>query len=177
MNCAVAGSRVDFEGNPAVVVSQIQMSKDIINLSTILVSFDKPAPCMKKIDALYRKVRIRLKRLGARIREEFLSHGARWSRMPRFSGRTPSTPLIASLTSFGKRLDLAHVAIEGLMRQSLQPQCLILWIPENVKVADLSSALRNQMKRGLEIRGSGHRTIHQDYSEFGGLSRSSGRDG
>lgn len=72
--------------------------------------------------------------------------------MPRISGLTPGAPFVASLTSYGKRLDLAHVAIESLMRQSLQPQCLILWIPEDVNLADLSPALRNQMKRGLEIR-------------------------
>lgn len=91
-------------------------------------------------------------RSGARLREEILSCRARWSREPRTGGRTLGAPFVASLTSFGKRLELAHIAIESLMRQSLQPLHLILWIPEDVRPEHLSPALRNQMKRGLEIR-------------------------
>lgn len=44
------------------------------------------------------------------------------------------------------------MAVETLLRQSVQPERLILWISDAVEVRTLSPALQNQVRRGLEIR-------------------------
>jgi hypothetical protein len=67
------------------------------------------------------------------------------------SGRQ-GIPLVVSLATIPERLGMTHIAVESLLRQTLQPDRLILWLSRNLKNQTLSFALRNQVRRGLEIR-------------------------
>lgn len=59
--------------------------------------------------------------------------------------------IVASLTSYGRRLyDIAYT-IESIMRQTLKPNRIILWIDETDK-NNIPSILQKLQNRGLEIR-------------------------
>lgn len=62
----------------------------------------------------------------------------------------PNRQIIVSLTSHGKRILDAFMAIETIMQGTIKPNRIILWLPEEEKVT--SCYLENQIKRGLEIR-------------------------
>lgn len=59
-------------------------------------------------------------------------------------------PLIVSLTSIPERLDKLHLCIEALLRQSLKPDRLILWLSNTD--TRLPRSLQRLTRRGLEIR-------------------------
>lgn len=61
------------------------------------------------------------------------------------------SPIIVSLTTHGKRISEAHIAIESIMQGSLKPNKIILWISEDYKKQTLPITLQRQVKRGLEI--------------------------
>ncbi len=83
-----------------------------------------------------------------------------WYRLPpRRPGTDPSAryehELIVSLTSFPARIHLVHFAIYSLLKQSLKPNRLILWLGEDKfpgKDAGLPRQLINLKAFGLEIR-------------------------
>ena len=60
--------------------------------------------------------------------------------------------IIVSLTTHGKRIYDVHAAIESIMRGSVKPNRIVLWISEEYKNTILPLTLQNQMKRGLDIR-------------------------
>jgi len=59
-------------------------------------------------------------------------------------------PLIISLTSIPERYNKVHLCIEALLRQSIKPDHLILWLSDTA--TKIPSSLQNLTKRGLEIR-------------------------
>lgn len=59
--------------------------------------------------------------------------------------------LIVSLTSVGKRIQSVSTTIESIMRGSIKPNRIVLWLDKTPESADLPVALLNQMNRGLEI--------------------------
>jgi hypothetical protein len=67
------------------------------------------------------------------------------------SGRR-GVPVVVSLTTIPERLEKAHIAIESLLRQTLKPDRLVLWLSRNRANRALPFALQNQARRGLEIR-------------------------
>lgn len=60
--------------------------------------------------------------------------------------------LIVSLTTYGKRLQDVCFTIESLMQQTLKPNKIILNLDSSARVQPLPIALKNQIKRGLEIK-------------------------
>lgn len=63
--------------------------------------------------------------------------------------------LIVSLTSFPARIHLVHFAIYSLLRQSLKPNRIVLWLADEQfprKEADLPKTLLDLKPLGLEIR-------------------------
>ncbi|MBQ5610484.1 MAG: hypothetical protein IIU83_02705 [Fibrobacteraceae bacterium] len=61
--------------------------------------------------------------------------------------------IIVSLTSYGKRIYDVYLAIESIMQGSIKPNRIILWLSEEeFKNKELPLTLKNQTKRGLEIR-------------------------
>jgi hypothetical protein len=61
-------------------------------------------------------------------------------------------PIVVSLATIPERLGKVHIAVESLLRQTLKPDRLILWMPSTLEGRLLPFALRNQTRRGLEIR-------------------------
>ena len=60
--------------------------------------------------------------------------------------------VIVSLTTYGRRLHEAYLAIESIMQQTLKPNRLILWLSNELRNADMPRVLLRQKERGLEIR-------------------------
>ncbi|MDR0763178.1 MAG: hypothetical protein LBF01_01600, partial [Bacteroidales bacterium] len=71
------------------------------------------------------------------------------------SGITPSTTdetLIVSLTTHGKRIYEVYLAIESILRQTLKPNKIILWLSKNkFNENNIPLILKKQQQRGLEI--------------------------
>ena len=60
--------------------------------------------------------------------------------------------VVVSLTSYGDRIHSVHLAIESIMRQTVKPNRIVLWLSEEeFKGKTLPIALQMQQKRGLTI--------------------------
>lgn len=59
--------------------------------------------------------------------------------------------LIASLTTYGTRLHTVYLPIASLMRQSLRPDRIILWLEEGLRDSPLPASLELLKRRGLEV--------------------------
>lgn len=61
--------------------------------------------------------------------------------------------IIVSLTSFPARINTVWLTIESLMRQTLKPDVIILWLGEDqfTGIDSLPKSLKKQQKRGLTI--------------------------
>jgi len=62
------------------------------------------------------------------------------------------TEIIVSLTTYDRRLSEVYLAIESIMQQTLKPNRIILWLGNELKNTNIPLVLKNQQKRGLEIR-------------------------
>lgn len=74
--------------------------------------------------------------------------------------------IIVSLTSFPARINVVWIAIETLLRQSMRPDEIILWLAEEQfpnKDYDLPKELLQQKKRGLTIRYCDDLRSHKKY--------------
>lgn len=60
--------------------------------------------------------------------------------------------IIVSLTSYGKRINEVPLTIESLMQQTRKANRIILWLSDDVDMRNLPNALKEQEKRGLEIK-------------------------
>lgn len=60
--------------------------------------------------------------------------------------------VVISLTTYGRRLDDVYLTIESLMLGTIKPNRIVLWLEDGLKSHALSSKLKNQIKRGLNIR-------------------------
>ena len=61
-------------------------------------------------------------------------------------------PLIISITTFGKRINKVYLCIETLLRQTVKPDYIILWLSNNLRNEKLPSSLIRLIKRGLIIK-------------------------
>lgn len=59
--------------------------------------------------------------------------------------------IIVSLTTHGKRIFDVAFTIESIMQQTVKANKIILWLGYDDKEKTIPQALKNQMKRGLEI--------------------------
>lgn len=80
-----------------------------------------------------------------------------WAQSSERSGVHPGPPrepeVIVSLTSIPGRLFEVHTTIEALLRQTLRPDRIILWLDETKSSEqELPALLQSQMKRGLTVR-------------------------
>ena len=74
--------------------------------------------------------------------------------------------IIVSLTSYPKRIGTVFLTIETLMRQSVKPDEIILWLAESQfpnGIADLPENLLRLQKRGLTIRFCDDLRSHKKY--------------
>ena len=77
---------------------------------------------------------------------------ARVSAASGVSRRKRTPPLIVSLTTYEPRIGKVHLCIESLLRQDLKPDAIFLWLADDLPPELVSSALRRQERRGLQIR-------------------------
>lgn len=59
------------------------------------------------------------------------------------------TPIIVSLASWEKRLGKAYLGIESLLRQSIKPDYIFLWLSENIE--SIPESLQRTRFRGVDI--------------------------
>ena len=73
--------------------------------------------------------------------------------------------IIVSLTTYPKRVSTVWIAIETLLRQSMKPDEIILWLAEEQfsGLEDLPKELLEQQKRGLTIRLCDDLRSHKKY--------------
>jgi hypothetical protein len=90
--------------------------------------------------------------VGRTIRELRHQLASRFSCRKGIQSGRRNIPLVVSLATISERLGLAHIAVESLLRQTLKPDRLVLWLPRTLTSRTLPVALRNQTRRGLEIR-------------------------
>ena len=74
--------------------------------------------------------------------------------------------IIASLTTYPKRIDTVWITINSIINQSLQPDSVILWLAEEQfpnKYEDLPSNLLQLQNRGLKIKFCDDLKSHKKY--------------
>ena len=73
--------------------------------------------------------------------------------------------IIISITSFPKRINTLWIVIETLLRQSMKPDKIILWLAEEQfeGTESLPDSLLSQRERGLEIRFCDDLKSHKKY--------------
>lgn len=64
---------------------------------------------------------------------------------------TGNAPVIVSLTTYGRRFQSVHLAVESIARGTVRPIRLILWVDDESLLANLTPGLRRLVNRGLEI--------------------------
>ena len=65
-------------------------------------------------------------------------------------GGRDSIDVVVSLTSYGKRLGIVHLTILSLMRQSVRPDRIVLWL--DAEEGAVPESLKELEKYGLDIR-------------------------
>lgn len=63
-----------------------------------------------------------------------------------------SAPYMVSMTTYGKRLKTAHLALESIAAGHLRPQRLVLWVDRHTPETEITPQLSRLQRRGLEIR-------------------------
>lgn len=79
---------------------------------------------------------------------------------------TGSAPVVVCLTSYGRRVPCASVAIESIARGTVRPQRLVLWLDSPELFESRPESLRRLERRGLEIRLSDNFGPHTKYYPF-----------
>lgn len=72
-------------------------------------------------------------------------------RMPIIQAHNHADDLIVSLTSYPARLETLHLVIRSLLKQSLLPQKIILWLGNDTKESDLPKKLKALTRFSFEI--------------------------
>lgn len=75
-------------------------------------------------------------------------------------------PVVVSMTSYGRRLRLVHLAIETIAAGRVRPQRLILWTEDTSIVANPPPALARLRSRGLEILPTADWGPHKKYYPY-----------
>lgn len=83
----------------------------------------------------------------------------RWSRRP----VTGEVPVIVSLTTYGARSTVVHLAVESILAGGAKPKRFILWIDDESILDNLPPGLRRLQSRGLEILLSSNYGPHTKY--------------
>jgi hypothetical protein len=82
--------------------------------------------------------------------ESYYRYLAFFGTRPGIADTKRNPPLIISLTSIPERFHKLHLCVEALLRQSIKPDHLILWLSDTE--TKIPSSLQNLTKRGLEIK-------------------------
>lgn len=92
-----------------------------------------------------------LRKAAKRLRNHLLWFRLRLRNIAVRQPITGSTPVVVSLTTYGRRIDAAAIAVESIARGSTKPSRIILWLDNPDLYADRPAALRRLERRGLEV--------------------------
>ncbi|MHA7155251.1 hypothetical protein [Arthrobacter sp. TMN-50] len=79
---------------------------------------------------------------------------------------TGSTPVVVSITTYGRRIDAAAIAIESIARGNTKPSRIILWLDDPARHASRPAALRRLEARGLEVLLTSNLGPHTKYFPY-----------
>lgn len=81
--------------------------------------------------------------------EKSLSLRALLNRTPGVTLAKREIPIIVSLTSWERRLEKVYLSIESLLRQSIKPDYIFLWLSD--KIESIPDSLQKTKLRGVDI--------------------------
>lgn len=103
---------------------------------------------LRKIIRLYRQI---YRKRSSRLLEVIYGWQARHSWRKGVTRIERQTPVIVSVTTIPERIDKVHLCIESILRQSLKPDKILLYINEADK-EKIPLILQRQQKRGLCLK-------------------------
>lgn len=86
-----------------------------------------------------------------------------WNNLFRRDPITARDGPIVSMTTHGRRIRSAYVAIESIARGKRRPSRIVLWMDEGEKALPLPRSILRLKRRGLEVRFSTRRGPHNKY--------------
>jgi hypothetical protein len=113
----------------------------------------RAADCLRHPVRTFHSLRLRADIARLELRNRF-------SHSPVATGKPGA---VVSLTTYGKRVSVAHLAIESIARGSVVPSRLILWLDDTALFANPPQPLRRLQQRGLEIRLCKNYGPHKKY--------------
>lgn len=73
--------------------------------------------------------------------------------LSRYAIEEPESPhIVISLTSYGERLNTVHLAIRSILRQSVKPDAVVLWVSEEENSVSVPKSLKALADNGVDIR-------------------------
>lgn len=109
--------------------------------------------------SLYKSIQRKYREARYQWMELFHRASARWGWQSGVTKDRRNTELVVSLTTIPERITKVHICIETLLRQTLKPDRLILWLSESIESGRdpirmdlLPASLTRLQNRGLEIR-------------------------
>lgn len=111
----------------------------------------------------------RLAHVGRRLRHDVELPGPRRLRL---ANRLSQARLaggdgpVVSMTSYGERISLCHLALESIARGTLRPRRTILWLDDEEAFARPPRSLQRLKRRGLEIRRADNFGPHTKYFPY-----------
>lgn len=74
--------------------------------------------------------------------------------------------VVVSLTTYGRRTEFVHLAVESIVRGTVRPGRIILWLDEADAMANPPKALLRLARRGLEIKQCSNYGPHKKYYPY-----------
>lgn len=115
-------------------------------------NFNKTSHKISRMSNLRRTIKRLIAKTKYRIKAAMMSYCAKHCEASGVTReRIADAEVIVSLTTFGKRLQEVHLAIESIMQGKVKPNRIMLWISEDYKDTVLPQPLQRQQARGLEV--------------------------
>jgi hypothetical protein len=92
-----------------------------------------------------------------------------WLKLRNRFGRRPITQAggpVVSLTTYGKRIETVHLAVESIGRGQMRPSRILLWLDDPSMIENLPSGIRRLQGRGLEVRLCENFGPHKKYYPY-----------
>jgi len=90
--------------------------------------------------------------IKAFIQEVYYHTSSKYNSEPGILENKRDVPLIVSLTTIPERIHKVYLCTETLLRQSIKPDYIILWVSEAIQQDNVPCILMRQKNRGLQIR-------------------------
>lgn len=113
---------------------------------------------------IYNKRRKHISKIAGKIIQYYYPLKYKLLRPSTLSRANSSTHITASLTTFPARIETVHLTIESIIRQSVRPDRIVLWLAKDeFERGQLPAKLRKLKGRGVEIRYCENLRSHKKY--------------